>query len=68
MPKAKKDLMKVRAERRLMTLRDCSVSDLTRRRYLKECTLFLEYCCMHKETPFDVTTWDTFMRAYIENC
>ena len=68
LPKARKDLMKARAARRNMTLRDCSISNLTRRRYLKECDLFIQYCCLYKETGFDDTSWDTFMRAYIEQC
>jgi hypothetical protein len=67
-PRARKDLMKARATRRNKSLRDCSISDLTRRRYLKECDLFLQYCCLYREAPFVEASWDTFMRTYIEQC
>ena len=67
-PRRQKDLMKARASRRAMSLRDCGISNLTRRRDLKGCDLFLQYCCLYREGTFDDSSWDTFMRGYIEQC
>ena len=67
-PKIRKDLMKARALRRGMTLRDCSISALTRRRYIKECGLFIQYCDLYREAPLTDSSWDSFMRGYIEQC